>query len=57
MFYPQATLPLSRERALMGGAPYKSGVGTILSVSTIYHERAPRSCLQQFGALQGNNWT
>ena len=57
MFYPQATLPLSHERALMGGAPYKPGVGTILSVSTIYHKRAPRSCLQQFDALQRNNWT
>ena len=57
MFYPQVTLPLSHKRALMGGAPYKSGVGTVPSVSAIYHERAPRSCLQQFDALQGNNWT
>ena len=44
----------------MGGAPYKSakeGVGTLSTVSTFNHERAPTSCLQRLEALEASNWT
>ena len=32
----------------------KAGVA-LLSVSVLYHERVPMSCLQHFDALQANN--
>ena len=39
--------------------PYMSrkGMGTLSSVFTFYHERAPISCLQRLDALTANNWT
>ena len=35
----------------------KRGVGTLLSVSTFNHKRAPMSCLQRLNVLKANNWT
>ena len=35
----------------------KRGVGTLSTVSTFDHERAPMSCLQRLEALKANNWT
>ena len=34
----------------------RRGVGVVLSVSAFNHERAPMSCLQQFDALEANNY-
>ena len=34
----------------------KRGVGTLSSVSAFNHKRVPMSCLQQFDALEANNW-
>ena len=34
----------------------RRGVGVVLSVSAFNHERAPMSCLQQFDALEVNNY-
>ena len=34
----------------------KRGMGALLIVSALYHERAPMSCLQRLDALKVNNW-
>ena len=62
MFYPQATLPLSRERVLMGGVAYKSakeGVGTILSVPQFTAKECPGlvySNSMPSKEIIGHNW-